>query len=183
MPWTQHSREVQLWVYTHQTMLMSKKNISSNLARRRARHTMLGNLIAQASCRHPHEWSHKICERAFGTGNSPNKVSGIPGGHQLQLSYVSAANIPVTPSTHRQRPGPDGFGISAVPGLVAGTPVALHGSGRMRQPPLEMQHTEHTSTDNFTGVGLSSRLKASQASGTYGAFVPAARPHGKLSSL
>ncbi|ROW08097.1 hypothetical protein VPNG_06135 [Cytospora leucostoma] len=87
------------------------------------------------------------------------------------------ANIPVTPSTHRQRPGPDGFGISAVPGLVAGTPVALHGSGQLRQPPPEMQHNEHTSTDSFTGIGLSSRLKASQASGKNGTFVPAARPH------
>lgn len=62
------------------------------------------------------------------------------------------ANLPVTPSTHRQRPGADSLGLSAVPGLVSGTPVALHGSGRIRQP------------------------SPSQASVPAGAFVDAARP-------
>ncbi|KUI68396.1 E3 ubiquitin-protein ligase CCNB1IP1 [Cytospora mali] len=84
------------------------------------------------------------------------------------------AKVPVTPSTHRQRPGADGLGLSAVPGVVAGTPVAaLHGSGRMRQPSSERQHNQRTSVDNFIGVGLSSRLKASHASGPTGTFVPA----------
>lgn len=94
-------------------------------------------------------------------------------------------NIPVTPSTHRQRPGADSLGLSAVPGLVSGTPVSgtpvsLHGSGRVRQPSREIHHNQRTSTDGLVGVGLSSRLKASQASGPAGAFVHAARPRGEL---
>lgn len=108
------------------------------------------------------------------------------GRDGMQCSNCAAANmniptnLPVTPSTHRQRPGTDGLGLSAVPGLVSGTPVALHGSGRMRQPSREIQHNQRAATDNLVGVGLTSRIKASQASGPAGAFVPAARLRGKL---
>lgn len=89
--------------------------------------------------------------------------------------------VPCTPSTHRQQPGADSAGLSAVPGLVAGTPVALQGSRRPRQPLREMQHNPQPShIDNFTtGVGLSSRLKTGQGFGAPAAFVPTVRPRGR----
>lgn len=84
----------------------------------------------------------------------------------------------MTPLAHRQRPGIDGFGVSAVPGLVSGTPVPLHGSGRLRQPLRELQHNPRANTESFTGAGLSSHLKTSQ--GLVGSLAPPVRPRGKL---
>ena len=96
----------------------------------------------------------------------------------LQLTNFLAPNLPATPSTHRQQPGADSLSMSSVPGFPAGTPVRLHGSGRLRQPPREVQHNQRAGTDSFMGAGLSSRLKASQAPGPNGTFVPA--PRGEL---
>lgn len=84
----------------------------------------------------------------------------------------------MTPLAHRQRPGVDGLGVSAVPGLVSGTPVPLHGSGRVRQPLRELQHNPRANTESFTGVGLSSHLKTSQ--GLVGSLAPPVRPRGKI---
>ena len=83
----------------------------------------------------------------------------------------------MTPLKHRQRPDVDGLGLSAVPGLVSGTPVPLHGSGRARQPLRELQHNPRANTETFTGVGLSSHLKTSQ--GLVGSLAPPVRPRGK----
>lgn len=83
----------------------------------------------------------------------------------------------MTPLAHRQRPGVDGLGVSAVPGLVSGTPVPLHGSGRVRQPLRELQHNPRANTESFTGVGLSSHLKTSQ--GLVGSLAAPVRPRGR----
>lgn len=86
-----------------------------------------------------------------------------------------------TPSTHRQRLGGDGAGLSAVPGLVAGTPLGLRGEGRMRQPLQEMQSNRRPVVDHFVRTGLSSHLKSGQEPGTTAtAFAPTVRPRGRL---
>ena len=86
----------------------------------------------------------------------------------------------MTPLKYRQRLGADGLGLS-VPGLVSGTPVPLHGSGRVRQPLRELQHNPRANAESFTGVGLSSHLKTSQ--GLVGSLAPPVRPRGKLLSI
>lgn len=98
----------------------------------------------------------------------------------MVLSDTEIADVPVTPSSHRQRLGGDGAGLSAVPGLVAGTPGSLRGEGRMRQPLSEMYHNQRPTVDNFARGGLSSHLKTGQRPGmTAAAFVPTVRPKGK----
>lgn len=58
--------------------------------------------------------------------------------------------------------------------------MALHGTGRTRQPLREMQHNPQRShVDGLTGVGLSSRLKTGQGPGAPAAFVPTVRPRGR----
>lgn len=104
---------------------------------------------------------------------------------KLPIQLISAqspdtlvADPPMTPLKHRQRPGADGLGLSAVPGLVSGTPVPLHGSGRVRQPLRELQNNPRANTESFPGVGLSSHLKTSQ--GLVGSLAAPVRPRGKL---
>ena len=72
-----------------------------------------------------------------------------------------------------------GLGLSTVPGLVAGTPASNHGSGRMRQPLQPPQHNTATNAIPFSGVGMSSNVKVSQAGGVAaGLTVPPGRPRG-----
>lgn len=85
-----------------------------------------------------------------------------------------AVGAPMTPMKHRQPPGVERVGLSAVPGMMSGTPVPLHGSGRVRQPLRELQHNPRANTEGFTGVGLSSHLKTSQ--GLVGSLAAGTRP-------
>lgn len=90
-------------------------------------------------------------------------------------------DVPYTPSSHRQRLGEGSNGLSAIPGLVAGTPMGLRGEGRIRQPFGEMQHNQRPSADSSTRAGLSSHLKTGQGRDAIAtAFVPTARPRGRL---
>ncbi|KAI0380458.1 hypothetical protein F5Y04DRAFT_289435 [Hypomontagnella monticulosa] len=88
------------------------------------------------------------------------------------------SNIPVTPSTHRQRIGdPAGIGLSTIPGLVVGTP-------RIRQASMNVRTThEGAPSNNFQGntrmpaMGLSSGLKANYGGGETDGFpAPTTRP-------
>lgn len=99
----------------------------------------------------------------------------------IEYLTVFIADMPSTPSTYRQRLGEGNAGLSAVPGLVAGTPGGLRGEGRVPQPLIEVQQNQRPSVDSFSRVGLSSHLKTGQeremaATG----FVPTLRPRGKL---
>lgn len=67
--------------------------------------------------------------------------------------------------------------VSAVPGFVAGTPLA--GSGRIRHPLRDVQNNQRVNPDYFSGAGLSSRLKIGQAPMAPGSFVSANTPQGK----
>ncbi|KAI1089081.1 hypothetical protein F5B19DRAFT_495721 [Rostrohypoxylon terebratum] len=102
----------------------------------------------------------------------------MPGGYQHQHQTTSQdynsswprttethSNVPVTPSTHRQRVGEStGIGLSTIPGLVAGTPQTQHDHMNMR-PPHAPQVTALSSSlqgnPRFPAVGLSSGLKVS----------------------
>lgn len=99
----------------------------------------------------------------------------------MNSSEHLTAGVPSTPSTHRQRLGEGGAGLSAIPGLVAGTPVGLRGEGRMRQSLVEMQQNQKPNVDNLNRAGLSSHLKTGQGLGmTATGFVSTARPSGRL---
>ncbi|KUI55206.1 hypothetical protein VP1G_02536 [Cytospora mali] len=123
----------------------------------------------------------EVYEQQFGTpissGHYTDRSGVMPPQPRMAAQDLGEGSWarPAPPAPPPPPPqGAGGLGLSAVPGVVAGTPVAaLHGSGRMRQPSSERQHNQRTSTDNFIGVGLSSRLKASHASGPTGIFVPA----------
>lgn len=98
------------------------------------------------------------------------------------ISKAFTADIPSTPSTHRQRLGERNIGLSAVPGLVAGTPGGLRGEGRVRQPLVEVQQNQRPSVDNFPRAGLSSHLKTGQEREMGStSFAPTLRPRGKSS--
>lgn len=58
--------------------------------------------------------------------------------------------------------------------------MALSGNGRLRQPLREVRHSQRSHFDNFSGVGLSSRLKTGQPPGASASFVSSATPQGKL---
>ncbi|KAI0003162.1 hypothetical protein F4779DRAFT_634830 [Xylariaceae sp. FL0662B] len=80
------------------------------------------------------------------------------------------SNIPITPSTHRQRLGdPAGIGLSNIPGLVVGTPRTQQTPST--RPPLG-DITSHglRNATRFPAVGLSSGLKAGHGGGSQNDF-------------
>ncbi|KAL7629674.1 hypothetical protein AAE478_001197 [Parahypoxylon ruwenzoriense] len=117
----------------------------------------------------------------------------LPGYHQPQTSMQNhgagwprliyrEANIPVTPSTHRQRlSDPASTGLSTIPGLVAGTPRTQHSHIYPRAPLGDMSSNSVHNTARFPAVGLSSGLKVSHGGGNVDSFAaPSARPRGEL---
>jgi hypothetical protein len=92
-------------------------------------------------------------------------VNAYQGALPSQTSAAARAGMPglTTPSDQRQRyAGPTGMGLSAVHGVVAGTPrgtpkgppsVNIPGSGRMRQPYLDAGQVPKPTT-RFSGVTL-----------------------------
>ncbi|KAI0889602.1 uncharacterized protein GGS22DRAFT_176883 [Annulohypoxylon maeteangense] len=80
----------------------------------------------------------------------------------------SQSNVPVTPSSHRQRVvEPSGMGLSTIPGLVAGTPQTHHNHINMRPPQASQGEILSGLQGNprFPAVGLSSGLKVSHGGG------------------
>lgn len=95
----------------------------------------------------------------------------------MNSSKLLTGDVPSTPSSHRQRLGDGATGVSAIPGLVAGTPGGLRGEGRMRQPLGEIGQNQRPNVDVLTRAGLSSHLKTGQGPGLISAgFVPTSRP-------
>ncbi|KAI1466937.1 uncharacterized protein F4812DRAFT_451790 [Daldinia caldariorum] len=71
-------------------------------------------------------------------------------------------NIPVTPSTHRQRLGETpGIGLATIPGLVSGTPQAHQANVSIRAQQHAIPSSNLQSGIRFPAVGLSSGLKVS----------------------
>lgn len=117
---------------------------------------------------------------------SPAFVNTYQGALPSQTSAVARAGMPslTTPSDQRPRyAGPSGMGLSAVHGVVAGTPrgtprgppgVNIPGSGRMRQPYLDAGQVPKPPT-RFSGVTLGAGVPRSRE-------VPAQGPGGLGSS-
>ncbi|KAK1766767.1 hypothetical protein QBC33DRAFT_540151 [Phialemonium atrogriseum] len=101
-------------------------------------------------------------ERMFGTSNS---VRGHPRHQNPDAGWAKPQgqhlDIPLTPSTHRQRVGnAASLGLSTVPGLVAGTRLPTPSSARdIRQPAPSSHYSGFHNPPSFPGVGLSSGLK------------------------
>lgn len=104
----------------------------------------------------------------------PQMMPPDPRAGNWAAPVFPQVGAPMTPMKHRQPPGVERVGLSAVPGMMSGTPVPLHGSGRVRQPLRELQHNPRANTEGFTGVGLSSHLKTSQ--GLVGSLAAGTRP-------
>ncbi|KAI1763180.1 hypothetical protein GGR53DRAFT_531743 [Hypoxylon sp. FL1150] len=80
-------------------------------------------------------------------------------------------NIPITPSTHRQRLGdPTGIGLSTIPGLVTGTPRAHRRQTNTRAPLGDISSNGQPKNTRFPIVGLSSGLKVSHGGGNPDGF-------------
>ncbi|KAI1103906.1 hypothetical protein F4804DRAFT_308854 [Jackrogersella minutella] len=106
----------------------------------------------------------------------------VPAGYQNQNSLQDYSNswpravgaqsdIPVTPSTHRQRLGEsNSIGLSTVPGLVAGTPRTQQTRMNVRAPQGEIPLNNLQSNTRFPAVGISSGLKISHNGGNSDRF-------------
>ncbi|KAI1456622.1 hypothetical protein F4805DRAFT_475763 [Annulohypoxylon moriforme] len=90
-------------------------------------------------------------------------------GNSWPRTMGAQSNVPVTPSTHRQRVGePAGIGLSTIPGLVAGTPRTQNNHINMRQSQVSQSEALSSSLQGnpkFPAVGLSSGLKVSHGGG------------------
>ncbi|KAK6827683.1 hypothetical protein PG987_011024 [Apiospora arundinis] len=98
----------------------------------------------------------------------PSQEGMMSRGPAFPRTIGAQADIPVTPSTHRQRLGePTGIGLSTVPGLVSG-------SGRSPRPtvnargPLNEIHSNFRHNGRLATGGLSSGFKAGLGSSEYG---------------
>ncbi|KAI0022562.1 hypothetical protein F4780DRAFT_182848 [Xylariomycetidae sp. FL0641] len=77
------------------------------------------------------------------------------------------SDVPLTPSTHRQRIGePSGIGLSAVPGLVTGTPRSPRYPMHARASLGDVSSNMLRNNTRFPSVGLSSGLKVGQGGQT-----------------
>ncbi|KAI1635626.1 hypothetical protein F4809DRAFT_613379 [Biscogniauxia mediterranea] len=86
-------------------------------------------------------------------------------------------DIPITPSTHRQRVGdPVGLGLSTIPGLVVGTPRSPRNQMNSRVPLGDISSNNLRSSVRFPAVGLSSGLKIGQDGKNMGDLITSARP-------
>ncbi|KAI1409048.1 hypothetical protein F5Y13DRAFT_203871 [Hypoxylon sp. FL1857] len=106
-----------------------------------------------------------------------HEQQGAPAGyqhHSVRQSYGTSwprtvgaqSNVPITPSTHRQRLGDaTAIGLSTIPGLVAGTPRAQ--PTRMNLPTTQGEMSSNSFQGNirFPAVGLSSGLRIGHGGG------------------
>ncbi|KAI0148233.1 hypothetical protein F4776DRAFT_660404 [Hypoxylon sp. NC0597] len=111
----------------------------------------------------------------YGQRNTaPYEQQRVPAGYhnQTRQNYSTSwprtigaqSNVPITPSTHRQRIGETtGIGLSTIPGLVAGTPRTqqTHMSGQQG----EFSSGRLQSNTRFPAVGLSSGLRIGHGTG------------------
>ncbi|KAI1156689.1 hypothetical protein F4825DRAFT_458875 [Nemania diffusa] len=105
--------------------------------------------------------------------NMPTHVSSWP------RTFGAQGDIPITPSTHRQRIGdPTGIGLSTIPGLVVGTPRSPRNQMNPRVP------LAHISSNHFRGGNttmptprMSSGLKVGQVGdGSSGLVISSSKP-------
>ncbi|KAI5923650.1 hypothetical protein F4810DRAFT_668281 [Camillea tinctor] len=86
-------------------------------------------------------------------------------------------DIPITPSTHRQRIGDaTGIGLSTIPGLVVGTPRSPRNQMNSRAPLGDISSNNLRSSIRFPAVGLSSGLKVGQDGKNMGDVLTSSQP-------
>ncbi|KAI1074621.1 hypothetical protein F5B20DRAFT_573994 [Whalleya microplaca] len=100
-----------------------------------------------------------------------NQSATQVAGSAWPRTFGAQSNIPVTPSTHRQRLGdPTGIGLSNVPGLIVGTPRNQQ-TPNTRAPLGDTTSNSLRNTTRFPAVGLSSGLKAGHGGGSHTDFI------------
>ncbi|KAI1336042.1 cyclin B1 interacting protein-like protein 1 [Xylariaceae sp. FL0016] len=91
-----------------------------------------------------------------------NSVVSDTGGWLRTIG--AQANIPITPSTHRQRVGEtSGIGLSTIPGLVVGTPAEARTNKQML--PRDFATGTFRNSTRFPPAGLSSGSKVGHNTG------------------
>lgn len=100
--------------------------------------------------------------------------SAFPG----QSLNILLGDIPITPSTHRQRLGePTGIGLAAVPGFVSGSVRSPRTAANARAPLGEL-HSNFRHNGRLPTGGLSSGMKVGLGSGNLPDYSAACRPQG-----
>ncbi|KAK8060513.1 cyclin [Apiospora saccharicola] len=112
-------------------------------------------------------------------GRQPHDTTNRMGGiYSSQEGIGGQADIPVTPSTHRQRLGdPMGIGLAAVPGFVSGAARSPRTTANARAPLNNLQSNFRHDTRFPTG-GLSSGMKVGLGSVNLPEYGAASRPQG-----
>ncbi|KAK8127409.1 hypothetical protein PG984_008517 [Apiospora sp. TS-2023a] len=97
-------------------------------------------------------------------------------GPSFPRTIGAQADIPVTPSTHRQRLGdPTGIGLEAVPGFVSGAARSPRTTANARAP-LSDLHSNFRHNERFPTGGLSSGMKVGLGSGSLPEYGAVSRP-------
>ncbi|KAI0506127.1 hypothetical protein F5B22DRAFT_639449 [Xylaria bambusicola] len=101
--------------------------------------------------------------------NLPSQMTGWPRTLGIQR------DIPVTPSTHRQRVGdPTSLGLSTIPGLVVGTPRSPRNPMNLRVPLSNVQSNRIVGGNMIVPSGrMSSGLKVGQGGDRSSSFMTA----------
>ncbi|KAK8042812.1 hypothetical protein PG994_013295 [Apiospora phragmitis] len=100
----------------------------------------------------------------------------VSQGPSFPRTIGAQADIPITPSTHRQRLGePTGLGLNAVPGLASGSVRSPRLTANVRAPLSEL-HGNFRHNGRLTTGGLSSGLKVGLGSRNLPEYSAASRP-------
>ncbi|KAI2628933.1 hypothetical protein GGS21DRAFT_526603 [Xylaria nigripes] len=110
-------------------------------------------------------------QRGFGTYSHPQANMGIQANSWPRASGAQG-EIPITPSTHRQRVGdPTSIGLSTIPGLVVGAPKSPRNQVNGHVPMGNIASNQFRSASTaVTTPRMSSGLKAGQNGDGAGGF-------------
>ncbi|KAI8632260.1 hypothetical protein F5Y19DRAFT_420293 [Xylariaceae sp. FL1651] len=111
-----------------------------------------------------------IYERQGGIGTYNHSQTNIPAhASSWPRTFGAQANVPITPSTHRQRVGdPTSIGLSTIPGLVVGTPRSPRNQMNPRAPLGNGSSSYLRNTSTLPVMRMSSSLKVGQGSNSVG---------------
>ncbi|KAI1176677.1 hypothetical protein F4777DRAFT_577785 [Nemania sp. FL0916] len=109
----------------------------------------------------PHEKQRDAGTRNHPLANIPSHASSWP------RTFGAQGDVPITPSTHRQRIGDQpSIGLSTIPGVVVGTPRLPHNQMNPRAPlgTISSNHFRGGNNMGFPTTRMSSGLKVGQGS-------------------
>ncbi|KAK7956015.1 uncharacterized protein PG986_005237 [Apiospora aurea] len=117
--------------------------------------------------------------------DTTNRMGGIYSSQEGMLNHGPSfprtigaqADIPITPSSHRQRLGEQlGLGLTAVPGFVSGSVRSPRRPTANARAPLSELHGSFRHNGRFATGGLSSGMKVGLGSGNLPEYNAASRP-------